>query len=57
MRLGLLTSGGDAPGMNACVKSVCDMATNLGFEVIAFRRGYKGIMDMDYITLDVLAGS
>ena len=52
MRIGLLTSGGDAPGMNACVKSVCDMATNLGFEVIAFRRGYKGIMDMDYITLD-----
>lgn len=52
MRIGILTSGGDAPGMNACVKSVCDMATNLGYEVIAFRRGYKGIMDMDYLKLD-----
>ena len=52
MRIGILTSGGDAPGMNACVKSACEMACNLGYEVIAFRRGYKGIMDMDYVQLD-----
>ncbi|MBR7091143.1 MAG: ATP-dependent 6-phosphofructokinase [Clostridia bacterium] len=52
MRIGILTSGGDAPGMNACVKSACEMACNLGYEVIAFRRGYKGILDMDYVQLD-----
>ncbi|MBR7091372.1 MAG: 6-phosphofructokinase, partial [Clostridia bacterium] len=52
MRIGILTSGGDAPGMNACVKSVCDMASNLGYELIAFKRGYKGVIDMDYLVLD-----
>lgn len=52
MRIGVLTSGGDAPGMNACLKSVVDMASNLGYEVYAFRRGYRGVISKDYLVLN-----
>ena len=47
-KIGVLTSGGDAPGMNACLKTVVEMSYNYGYECIAFRRGYKGLIDGDY---------
>ena len=44
-RLGVLTSGGDAPGMNAAVRAVVRDAAREGWETVGFRRGYTGLMD------------
>lgn len=50
-RLGLLTSGGDAPGMNAAIRAVVRTAAGAGWDVIGFRRGYCGLIDDDAIPL------
>jgi 6-phosphofructokinase 1 len=42
--LGLMTSGGDAPGMNAAIRSVTRLALGHGFRVLGFKRGYEGIL-------------
>lgn len=44
-RLGVLTSGGDAPGMNAAVRAVVRAALNRGSEVFAIYEGYQGMID------------
>jgi len=44
MRLGILTGGGDVPGLNSCIKAVVRRATELGWEVLGFRRGWAGPM-------------
>jgi 6-phosphofructokinase 1 len=46
-RIGVITSGGDAPGMNACVRAVVRTALSLGLEVYGIRRGYSGLIDGD----------
>ena len=43
-RIGVLTSGGDAPGMNACVRAVVRTATFHGVEVMAIHEGYQGMI-------------
>ncbi len=43
--IGVLTSGGDAPGMNAAVRAVVRAAISQGLEVKAIYRGYKGLID------------
>jgi 6-phosphofructokinase 1 len=43
-RIGVLTSGGDAPGMNACVRAVVRTATFHGIEVMAIHEGYQGMI-------------
>jgi 6-phosphofructokinase 1 len=43
-RIGVLTSGGDAPGMNACVRAVVRTATYHGLEVMAIHEGYQGMI-------------
>ncbi|MFA6203732.1 MAG: 6-phosphofructokinase [Gallionella sp.] len=43
--IGLLTSGGDAPGMNAAIRAVVRAATFHGIEVTGIERGYKGMID------------
>ncbi len=48
MRIGLFTSGGDAPGMNACIRAVVRTALPQGDDVIGIRRGYKGLLDADF---------
>ena len=45
MRIGLLTSGGDAPGMNACIRAVVRTALPRGHQVIGVRRGYEGLLE------------
>ena len=45
MRIGVLTSGGDAPGMNAAVRAVVLQSARLGFETMAIYRGYDGLID------------
>ncbi len=51
--IGVLTSGGDAPGMNAAVRAVVRTAISLGMTVKGIRRGYNGLIDGDIIDLDV----
>ncbi len=51
-RIGVLTSGGDAPGMNACVRAVVRTALYHGVECYGIRRGYNGLITGDIIKLD-----
>lgn len=51
-RIGVLTSGGDAPGMNAAVRSVVRTAMFHGIECYGIRRGYNGLINGDLIRLD-----
>ena len=51
-RIGVLTSGGDAPGMNACVRSVVRTALHHGLEVYGIRRGWHGLINGDVQRLD-----
>lgn len=44
-RIGILTSGGDAPGMNACVRAVTRYAIYRGLEVVGIERGFLGLVD------------
>ena len=50
-RIAVLTSGGDAPGMNSAIAVVAKTATHLGLDVIAFNNGYKGLLNKDYVDL------
>ena len=52
-RIGVLTSGGDAPGMNACVRAVVRTAIHHGFEVYGIRRGWHGLINGDVVRLQV----
>jgi 6-phosphofructokinase 1 len=47
MTIGVLTSGGDAPGMNAAVRAVVRTAISSGFQVKGIRRGYSGLLEED----------
>ena len=51
-RIGVLTSGGDAPGMNPCVRSVVRAARHMGLEVYGIRRGWNGLIYGDVERLD-----
>ena len=48
MRIGVLCSGGDAPGMNPCLRSIVRTACICGVEVYGIRRGYEGLLDEDF---------
>ena len=50
-RIGVLTSGGDAPGMNAAVRAVTRTALASGVECIGIRRGWQGLINNDFVTL------
>jgi len=45
-RIGILTGGGDVPGLNPVIKSVVYRSTELGYEVIGIRRGWEGLTHM-----------
>lgn len=47
-KIGVLTSGGDAPGMNAAIRAVVLTASQHGLEVIGFRHGFNGIFARDF---------
>lgn len=51
-RIGVLTSGGDAPGMNAAVRAVVRTAMFHGIECYGIRRGYNGLISGDLVKLD-----
>lgn len=54
-RIGVLTSGGDAPGMNAAIRAVVRACLFRGIECIGIRRGYNGLINGDILRMD--AGS
>ena len=51
-RIGVLTSGGDAPGMNACIRAVVRSANARGIECVGIRRGYQGLISGDIVEMD-----
>ncbi|NLT08824.1 MAG: 6-phosphofructokinase [Ruminococcus sp.] len=51
-KIGVLTSGGDAPGMNAAVRAVVRTALSKGMEVYGIRRGYEGLITGDIFQMD-----
>ena len=51
-RIGVLTSGGDAPGMNAAIRAVVRTAIADGMEVVGIKRGFSGLIDEDFVELD-----
>jgi 6-phosphofructokinase 1 len=51
-RIAVLTSGGDAPGMNACIRAVARYGIAAGAEVYGVKRGYAGLMANDLSVLD-----
>ncbi|MBE6848266.1 MAG: 6-phosphofructokinase [Ruminococcus sp.] len=52
-RIGVLTSGGDAPGMNAAIRAVTRTALYKGMEVVGIRRGYNGLINGDVFDMNV----
>ena len=50
-RIGVLTSGGDAPGMNAAVRAVVRSAVAYGIECVGIRRGWQGLINSDFVML------
>lgn len=51
-RIGVFTSGGDAPGMNAAVRSVVRTCVHSGIECVGIRRGYHGLINGDVLPLN-----
>ncbi len=51
MNIGVLTSGGDSPGMNAAIRAVARQGFALGARVVGFRHGLDGIFKSDYVEL------
>ena len=50
-KIAVFTSGGDAPGMNACIRAVVRAAIKNNCEVVGIMRGYEGMMDGDFTPL------
>jgi 6-phosphofructokinase 1 len=51
-KVAVLTSGGDAPGMNACIRAVTRGAMDRGAKVVGIKRGYSGIFTKNFVELD-----
>ena len=52
-RIGVLTSGGDAPGMNAALRAVVRSGIYRGFEVYGIRKGYEGLLSGDMYEMNL----
>ncbi|MDO5707022.1 MAG: 6-phosphofructokinase [Andreesenia angusta] len=52
-RIGVMTSGGDSPGMNAAIRAVLRTAIYNGLEVFGIRRGYSGLMEADIYEMNL----
>ncbi len=53
MRIGILTSGGDAPGMNPAIRAATVVAIALGHEPVGVRHGYRGLIGGEFVPLDL----
>ena len=54
-RIGVLTSGGDGPGLNPCIRAATRKALSLGMAVCGIKRGFAGLMDGEMVDLDARA--
>jgi 6-phosphofructokinase 1 len=52
MRIGMLTAGGDCPGLNAVIRAITRSAIAGGDEAVGIMRGYRGLAERDYMELD-----
>ncbi|MFO7969039.1 MAG: 6-phosphofructokinase [Bacillota bacterium] len=52
MKVALLTSGGDAPGMNACIRAVVRTCVYYGYDVYGIKEGYKGLVEDKFQKMD-----
>ena len=52
MRIGILTGGGDVPGLNSCIKAAVYRASEKAAEVIGIRRGWGGLLNFDFDKID-----
>jgi len=52
-KIGILTGGGDCPGLNPVIRAVVRKAFNEGFEVVGIKNGWKGLIEADVIKLDL----
>jgi 6-phosphofructokinase 1 len=52
MKIGVLTGGGDCPGLNAVIRAVVRKSLQYGHEVIGIREGWRGLLDNNYCKLD-----
>ena len=50
-RIAVLTSGGDAPGMNAAIRAVVRTGVDRGWEVFGVEHGYRGLVEGDFVPL------
>jgi len=57
MRIGILTGGGDVPGLNPCIKAVVNRATSEGHEVLGLRRGWAALLDTNPEDPDSASGT
>ncbi|TFV59297.1 6-phosphofructokinase [Geodermatophilus sp. DF01-2] len=55
MRIGILTGGGDCPGLNAVIRAVVRKSVQNGDEVVGFRDGWRGVLDADTVPMDLAA--
>lgn len=51
--IGILTSGGDAPGMNPCIRAITRTAIYNGVKVLGFMRGYEGLLNGDVVEMNL----
>ncbi len=56
-RIGILTGGGDCPGLNPVIRAVVRSASVQGWQVLGFRNGWKGLIENDFVVLDNTAVS
>ncbi len=58
MKIGVLTGGGDCPGLNAVIRAVTRKSLGYGHKVLGFRNGWKGLIENTYdeLTLDTVSG-
>src|ERR687898_352027 len=54
-RVGVLTGGGDCPGLNAVIRAVTRRSLDRGYEVVAVREGWRGLVDGRFEPLDYRA--
>ncbi|SDM61576.1 6-phosphofructokinase 1 [Geodermatophilus siccatus] len=55
MRIGILTGGGDCPGLNAVIRAIVRKGVRCGDEVVGFRDGWRGVLEGDTVPMDLAA--
>src|SRR5262245_45989349 len=55
--LGILTGGGDAPGLNAVIRAIVRRSLPRGYRLIGLRHGWRGLLERETVELDLAAVS